>query len=222
MTTTIARLACDQPTAWRLAAYPGESLDPEATACAAFEDDDGQWQLAVHFHERPDEASSRALVALAAGEAAAAALTIEPVAAADWVKQSLAGLNPVRAGRFIVHAPMTAPVSSPTTSASRSKPRSPSAPATTAPRAAACWRSTACQSGGEPHGCSTSAPDRRAGDRGGPKTFRTRVVASDIDRVAGRGRPRQCAAQSRRRGDCVVRAAGTKARAHPRWLRLTI
>ena len=45
----------------------------------------------------------RALVALAAGEAAAAALTIEPVAPADWVKQSLAGLKPVRAGRFIVH-----------------------------------------------------------------------------------------------------------------------
>ena len=45
----------------------------------------------------------RAQVALAAGEAAAAALTIEPVAPADWVKQSLAGLQPVRAGRFIVH-----------------------------------------------------------------------------------------------------------------------
>ena len=103
MTTTIARLACDQPTARRLAAYLGESLDPEATACAAFEDDGGQWQLAVHFRERPDEAGLRALVALAAGEAAAAALAIEPVAPADWVKQSLAGLKPVRAGRFIVH-----------------------------------------------------------------------------------------------------------------------
>ena len=103
MTTTIARLACDQLTARRLAAYLGESLEPEATACAAFEDDGGQWQLAVHFRERPDEAALRALVALAAGEAAAAALTIEPVAPADWVKQSLAGLKPVRAGRFIVH-----------------------------------------------------------------------------------------------------------------------
>jgi ribosomal protein L11 methyltransferase len=42
-------------------------------------------------------------VAIAAGEAAAAALTIEQVAPADWVKQSLAGLKPVRAGRCIVH-----------------------------------------------------------------------------------------------------------------------
>ena len=103
MVTTVARLACNQPTARRLAAYLGESLDPEATACAAFEDEGGQWQLAVHFRERPDEAGLRALVALAAGEAAAAALTIEPVAPADWVKQSLAALKPVRAGRFIVH-----------------------------------------------------------------------------------------------------------------------
>jgi ribosomal protein L11 methyltransferase len=45
----------------------------------------------------------RALVARAAGEAAAQALTFEQVAEIDWVAQSLAGLKPVRAGRFIVH-----------------------------------------------------------------------------------------------------------------------
>ncbi len=45
----------------------------------------------------------RAQIAIAAGDAAADALTIEPVAAADWVAQSLSGLKPVRAGRFIVH-----------------------------------------------------------------------------------------------------------------------
>jgi ribosomal protein L11 methyltransferase len=39
----------------------------------------------------------------AQGGAAAHALTIEPVAAADWVAQSLSGLKPVRAGRFLVH-----------------------------------------------------------------------------------------------------------------------
>ena len=103
MTATVARLACDQPTARRLAAYLGESLDSEGTACAAFEGDGGQWQVAIHFREWPDEANLRTLVAIAAGEAAAAALTIEPVAPADWVKQSLAGLKPVRAGRCIVH-----------------------------------------------------------------------------------------------------------------------
>ena len=101
--TTVARLACDQPTARRLAAYLGEIFGADDTACAAFEGDGGQWQVAIHFRAKPDEANLRAQVAVAAGEAAAAALTIEPVAPADWVKQSLAGLKPVRAGRCIVH-----------------------------------------------------------------------------------------------------------------------
>jgi ribosomal protein L11 methyltransferase len=101
MTTTVARLACDEPTARRLAAYLGESLDD--AVCAAFEGDGGRWQIAIHFRDPPDEASLRALVATSAGHAAADALSIEPVESADWVKQSLAGLKPVRAGRFIVH-----------------------------------------------------------------------------------------------------------------------
>lgn len=86
-----------------LAVYLGETLDAENTACAAFEGDDGQWQVAIHFSSAPDEAGLRGLVQHAAGEAAAKAMRIEPVAAADWVAQSLAGLVPVRAGRFIVH-----------------------------------------------------------------------------------------------------------------------
>ncbi len=99
--TVVARLACDQPTAERLAAYLAETMDD--AVCAAFEDDGGQWQVAVHFPAPPDEAALRAQVALAAGEAAAAALSFETVAEIDWVAQSLAGLKPVRAGRIIVH-----------------------------------------------------------------------------------------------------------------------
>jgi ribosomal protein L11 methyltransferase len=101
MTTTVARLACDEPTARQLAAVLGESLDD--AVCAAFEGDGGRWQVAVHFAAPPDEPALRALVALAAGEKAAAALTLEPVQPTDWVKQSLSGLQPVRAGRFVVH-----------------------------------------------------------------------------------------------------------------------
>jgi ribosomal protein L11 methyltransferase len=101
--TTVARLACDELTARRLAAYLGESLEAEDTACAAFEDDDGRWHVAIHFRTPPDEAGLRRLVELAAGEMAAKALSIEPVAAKNWVAQSLAGLKPVRAGRFVVH-----------------------------------------------------------------------------------------------------------------------
>jgi ribosomal protein L11 methyltransferase len=101
---TVARLACDEQTARRLAAYLGESLGGEDTACAAFEDDTtGRWQVAIHFRQPPDEASLRSLVALAAGENASRSLIIEPVAAVDWVAQSLADLKPVRVGRILVH-----------------------------------------------------------------------------------------------------------------------
>jgi ribosomal protein L11 methyltransferase len=101
--TTVARLACDEQTARRLAAYLGESLDGEDAACAAFEDSAGRWQVAIHFRRPPDEASLRGLVTVVAGDAASRALSIEPVAATDWVAQSLADLKPVRAGRFLVH-----------------------------------------------------------------------------------------------------------------------
>jgi len=101
--TTVARLLCDEPTARRLATFFSECLDPEETACAAFEGDDGRWQLAIHFRDQPNDAALRALMETATDAASAQALTIEPVEAADWVAQSLSGLKPVRAGRFIVH-----------------------------------------------------------------------------------------------------------------------
>jgi len=99
--TVVAHLPCDQPTAERLAACLAETLDN--AVCAAFADDGGQWRLAVHFPAAPDEVALRAQVALAAGEGAAAALSIETIEDVDWVAQSLAGLRPVRAGRFLVH-----------------------------------------------------------------------------------------------------------------------
>jgi ribosomal protein L11 methyltransferase len=101
--TTVARLACDEATARQIAAYLAESLDAGDTVCAAFEGDDGRWQVAVHFRTGPDETELRRLVALVAGDAAAAALTIEPIAAENWVARSLAHLKPVRVGRIMVH-----------------------------------------------------------------------------------------------------------------------
>jgi len=101
--TSVARLACDESTARRLAAYLGESLGDEGIVCVAFEAEDGLWQVAIHFRTASDEAKLRKLVKLAVDETTAGALTIESVGAADWVAQSLAGLKPVRAGRFVVH-----------------------------------------------------------------------------------------------------------------------
>jgi ribosomal protein L11 methyltransferase len=101
MNATVARLAADEPTARRLAGVLGESLDD--AICAAFEGEDGCWQVAIHFGQPPEEAALRALVRDAAGEKAAGALTIEPLKDTDWIAESLAGLKPVRAGRFLVH-----------------------------------------------------------------------------------------------------------------------
>ncbi|MEI8276706.1 MAG: 50S ribosomal protein L11 methyltransferase [Hyphomicrobiales bacterium] len=102
--TIVARLTCtDQAAARRISAYMAETLDANDTACGSFETDDGVWHVALHFREPPDEAMVRELIALAAGDDMAAALTFENVAAKDWVAESLSGLIPVRAGRFIVH-----------------------------------------------------------------------------------------------------------------------
>ena len=99
--TAVARLACDETTARRLADGLAETL-PDA-AVAAFEAPGGGWSLEAHFAEAPDETVLRGLVAAIAGEHAARALVIETVAPRDWVAASLAGLKPVAAGRFVVH-----------------------------------------------------------------------------------------------------------------------
>ena len=101
--TSVARLICNEPTARRLATFFSECLDPEDTACAAFEGDDGRWQLAIHFRHPPNEAALRELLTTATDPEAADALDITPVEPADWVAQSLSGLVPVHAGRFVVH-----------------------------------------------------------------------------------------------------------------------
>ena len=102
--TTVARLACaDKTAARRFADALDELLDGDDIVCGSFEADDGSWQVALHFGHVPDEDAIRALVAGVAGAAAADALTFDAVAARDWVAESLAGLTPVRAGRFVVH-----------------------------------------------------------------------------------------------------------------------
>jgi ribosomal protein L11 methyltransferase len=101
--TAAARLTTDEQTARRVAAFLGETLDSEDTVCAAFEDERGQWHVAIHYAGEADEQHLRELVALAAGDDAARALSFERVDEADWVERSLEGLTPVHAGRFVVH-----------------------------------------------------------------------------------------------------------------------
>ena len=99
--TTLARLACDEATARRLADQLSERFDEAATA--AFEGTDGRWNLEIHFETPPDQEAVRLTLSHIAGAESAARLTFEQIAAKDWVALSLAELKPVEAGRFTVH-----------------------------------------------------------------------------------------------------------------------
>jgi ribosomal protein L11 methyltransferase len=99
----LARVATDGKTARRLADGLAEALDPGETAIAAFEAPDGSWSVEIHFEHTPDEVTVRRLVGDLAGDAARDALAFERIAARDWVAASLEGLQPVEAGRFVLH-----------------------------------------------------------------------------------------------------------------------
>src|SRR5580698_9443293 len=101
--TTVARLETDEQSAQQVADLVAETLPADDIAVALVDIGAGRWRVAMHFRVPPDETIIRALTAAAAGNAAAKALRFERVAATDWVRESLAGLAPVTAGRFIVH-----------------------------------------------------------------------------------------------------------------------
>jgi len=102
------RLVCDETRARAIADLIVESFEPAETAASAFEIDapaggGKAWMVEVYFGFPPDEDLLRDLVTAAAGEAAAAALEFGRTPERDWVANALAGLAPVRAGRFLVH-----------------------------------------------------------------------------------------------------------------------
>src|SRR5690242_9798006 len=101
--TVVARLSSDAATAQNIADALAESIAADEFAASAFEDASGRWSLAIYFREPPDAAAVRALIASLAGAPAAQALRFETLAPADWVRNSLEGLAPVEAGRFVVH-----------------------------------------------------------------------------------------------------------------------
>jgi ribosomal protein L11 methyltransferase len=100
--THLARLACDETTARRLAAVLSEAL-PDDPAIAAFEDENGRWTVEVTFGAAPDETLVRRLVEEETGTSATGQLQFSTIDQRDWVAASLEGLPMVRAGRFIVH-----------------------------------------------------------------------------------------------------------------------
>jgi ribosomal protein L11 methyltransferase len=111
-------MSAKQATSWKLTLpctrAEAEAIDADMGELAMLEpppvlmtteevvDDAEHWRLDAYFDAKPDKATIaaiRALVPSAAGSKAKA----EPVADADWVTLSQAGLEPVRAGRFFVH-----------------------------------------------------------------------------------------------------------------------
>jgi ribosomal protein L11 methyltransferase len=99
----VARLETDERLAQAVGTIVSEHFADDDVAVSLSDCGGGRWQTAIHFRSAPDQDAVRAVVGAAAGPEAAAALRFERVATTDWVRQSLAGLKPVVAGRFVVH-----------------------------------------------------------------------------------------------------------------------
>src|ERR1700722_6735934 len=103
------RLVSDERRARAVADLIFESFEPAEAASTAFETDDPwpgggrAWLMEAYFGSEPDEEAIRGLVAAAADETTARRATFGMTEKRDWVANSLAGLKPVRAGRFLVH-----------------------------------------------------------------------------------------------------------------------
>ncbi|WP_238185019.1 50S ribosomal protein L11 methyltransferase, partial [Methylobacterium trifolii] len=101
--THVLRLMTDEASARAMTDLLGEMFDPTDTAVAAFEAEDGvTWRLEAYFADAPDEDFVRGLIRPVIGAEADAA-EFRTIDQQDWVRASLEGLKPVRAGRFLVH-----------------------------------------------------------------------------------------------------------------------
>ena len=105
----VMRVTLDEARARAVADLMVESFEPAEAASTAFETEapwpggGKAWAVEVYFGFEPDEEGLRDLVAAAAGEDAAGRVEFGLTEKQDWVANSLAGLKPVRAGRFLVH-----------------------------------------------------------------------------------------------------------------------
>ena len=105
----VMRVTLDEARARAVADLLVESFEPAEAASTAFETEVAwpgggkAWAVEVYFGFEPDQESLRELVAAAAGDDAAALVEFGLTEKQDWVANSLAGLKPVRAGRFLIH-----------------------------------------------------------------------------------------------------------------------
>ena len=105
----VMRIVSDERRVRAIADLIVESFEPAEAAATAFESDDPwpgggrAWLMEAYFGSEPDEAAIRALIALASDDTTARSAIFGLTEQRDWVANSLAGLKPVRAGRFLVH-----------------------------------------------------------------------------------------------------------------------
>jgi ribosomal protein L11 methyltransferase len=103
------RLVSDEKRARGVADLIVESFEPAEAASTVFETDEPwpgggrAWLVEAYFGFTPDEEGVRALIEAASDAKTARSATFGLTAKRDWVAGALAGLKPVRAGRFLVH-----------------------------------------------------------------------------------------------------------------------
>ena len=105
--THVMRLSTTESRARALTELLGEVFDPTESAVAAFEaqDDNSRersWLLEAYFASEPDPGAIRELARPFVGDDIDAAV-FSVLPKTDWIRSSLDGLKPVRAGRFLVH-----------------------------------------------------------------------------------------------------------------------
>jgi ribosomal protein L11 methyltransferase len=100
---SVAWLTTDEQRAHKLADRLIELLPPENAAVSLADEGDGRWRLSIYLRALVDEHALHGLIAAGIGQRAAKALRFVSLAQTDWIRESLAGLSPVVAGRFVVH-----------------------------------------------------------------------------------------------------------------------
>ena len=102
--THVLRLMTDEGSARAMTDLLGEMFDPTQTAVAAFEAEDGRtWRLEAYFADAPDEDDDPRPDPPRGRRRRRTLASFETIDQQDWVRASLEGLKPVRAGRFLVH-----------------------------------------------------------------------------------------------------------------------
>lgn len=96
----MASLQLERSEAEALSTALSEFYSPPVNAIGLAETKSSVWELCVYFNEPPDEKS---LLAFLKDNGAQCEVAMSRLPQTDWVAESQAGLPPVRTGRFVIH-----------------------------------------------------------------------------------------------------------------------